>query len=354
MLCIFFMMCVHVNPGIDNASVVSTGEFAWIGRSMGDFLGRASVAALSLISGYLLMRTTADVPLMVIARRRFRTLIVPMLTWNLIFCALLLAKVLAFGVASDNVLVDGETGLFANLTGLTGPTANLALFFLRDLFVSALIVRLTAPWLVRWPVAAMALIGAVTLFDLAEPLVFRPSILFFVAAGAIYASRAPSLAAPLTRRRVILTVLALLGAMSLLALLPLEHEGSVREAHDLLRRCLLVVFMLVAGATLALTRIGAWILPFERRIFETYLLHVPLMSVLWVPWALLVGQADEPQYVLFFLAAPPVALVCGLAFGSFCDRLPRSVQMLLRGKAQAPSRPETSTWKGAPSNVVGR
>ena len=38
-LCIFFMMSVHVYPGLSSPSVISTGDFAWIGSAWG-FLGR--------------------------------------------------------------------------------------------------------------------------------------------------------------------------------------------------------------------------------------------------------------------------------------------------------------------------
>ena len=100
-LCIFFMMSVHVSPGLGQASLVSTGSLAWLGTLWGDFLGRASVAALSFISGYLLIRTAAEAPLASVARRRFRTLVVPMLSWTLIFCLLRIGKATALGTPEE-------------------------------------------------------------------------------------------------------------------------------------------------------------------------------------------------------------------------------------------------------------
>ncbi len=342
-LCIFFMMSVHVNPGLSNPSLVSTGSLALVGAVWGDFLGRASVAALSFISGYLLVRTVPEKSTGTVARRRFRTLLVPMLTWNLIFCLLQVGKALLLHRPEESVLLEPGTDLLAALTGLTGPTANLSLFFLRDLFVSALLVQVLRPALAAWPLAVLGLVAGIAVFDLAVPLVFRPSILFFVAAGAAYAMRAGTLAAWLTPRRVAGAVLAILAGMAAMALLvrvaPADAGlAPVVAVQDLLRRALLVVLTLGLSAALTGTRAGGWLVPLERRIFETYLLHVPLIGMLWVPWTRLVGGPQEPTYLLFFLLAPVAAIVGGIALGGLCNRAPPLLQTLLRGKVRHPPR----------------
>ena len=333
-LCIFFMMSVHVNPGLGNASFVSFGQFHWIGSLWGEFLGRTSVAALSFVSGYLLVRTSATRPLGALARRRVQSVLVPMLTWNLIFLLLQVAKVAVLGHPEESALLRPDTDLLATLTGLTGPTANLSLFFLRDLFVSALIVHLLAPVLAERPVPMLCLIAAIAVFDLAEPVIFRPSILFFVAAGAAYAKRANSLAAMLGIRVAAPAAALIVGGLVLVNVLPWERTGPVAELEDLLRRSLLVIGMLRLSALLTGTRAGNWLLPLERRIFETYLLHVPLFGVLWVVWTSFIGGQLEASYVLFFLFAPALAIAAGTAFGTLCDRAPAPLQKLLRGKSR--------------------
>jgi hypothetical protein len=335
-LCIFFMMSVHVSPGLGQASVVSTGGLAWVGMLWGDLLGRASVAALSFISGYLLIRTASERPVAEVARRRFRTLVVPMLVWNLAYCLLQLGEAVALGRPDASVLLRPGGDLLAALTGLTGPTANLSLFFLRDLFVSALLVQLARPALTAAPWPVLGAIALVTVFDLAEPLVFRPSILFFLAAGAVYAMRSETLSDRLTGRAVATVAIVCAAGLLLTSRLAPEGIGPTRELEDLLRRTILVVLALVASAGLAGTRAAGWFLPPERRIFETYLLHVPLIGVLWLPWTVLVGGPDEASYLLFFLLAPVAAVAAGMGFGALCDRLPAPAQMLLRGKVRRP------------------
>lgn len=330
-LCIFFMMYVHVSPGLSHASIVSGGELTWLGDVLGHFLGRASVATLSLVSGYLLIRTAASAPISMIVRRRFRTLIVPMLIWNLIYCLLVLAKASFSDMKATNALLEDGNDLLALLTGLTGPTANLSLFFLRDLFVSLIIVRLLVPWLRRFPVLIISGICGVTLLDLLEPVVFRPSILLFVCAGAIYALKANHLTAWLTPKVLGLSGAALAAGFFLLR----EAHGSVAfEAENLMLRVLLIFGTLTLCAQLSETRAGGWLAKFEPRIFETYLVHAPLISILWLIWSTLIGGPHDFSYVIFFLIMPLVAIVAGQTLGAFLDRAPGMVQMLLRGKSR--------------------
>jgi fucose 4-O-acetylase-like acetyltransferase len=335
-LCIFFMMSVHVSPGLGQASLVSTGSLAWLGALWGGFLGRASVAALSFVGGYLLVRTAAGAPLASLARRRFRTLIVPMLSWSLIFCLLRAGRAMVLGRPEEILLLQPESDPLALLTGLTGPTANLSLFFLRDLFVSSILVWLLRPFLAARPGPVLGLLAVATVLDLTAPIVFRPSILLFVAAGAAHATRSETLSGELTWPRAAAVALGLAAGLLILSGLG-SAPGPIRELEDLLRRGLLVVLALAASAALADTRAARLILPLERRIFETYLLHVPLIGMLWLPWTMLVGGPEADSYLLFFLLAPVAALAAGLGLGAACDRAPAALQTLLRGKVRRPA-----------------
>ncbi len=335
-LCIFFMMSVHVPPGRSSPSLMSTGDLAWLGYVWADVLGRASVTALSFISGYLLVRMAAEAPLAQIARRRFRSVIVPMLVWNAVFIAMVACKAL---LAPDPGApwLRTDAGLLAALTGLTGPTANLSLFFLRDLFVSSLVVRLALGWLRRWPAAVLTAVAIVTVFDLAEPLIFRPSILFFAMAGAAHAQRASRLTEVLTRRLGI--VLALAIGLAVAARLGLPNGGTPqRELEALLKHSLLAALVIAVSAGLTRNETGAALARLEPRIFETYLLHVPLISAAWFLWLPVFGSANLPGYAIFFFAAPLISMVAGQIFGILCDRWPGDVQRLVRGKTAGARR----------------
>ena len=143
-----------------------------------------------------------------------------MLSWNLLFCLLRIGKAVALDQPEEILLLQPESDPLALLTGLTGPTANLSLFFLRDLFVSALLVWLLRPLLAARPLPVLGALAVVTVFDLTQPLVFRPSILFFVAAGAAYATRSETLTAGLTRTRATTATLGLAAGLVILARCP--------------------------------------------------------------------------------------------------------------------------------------
>lgn len=331
-LCIFFMMSVHVPPGLEQPSAVTAGTYALVGQVWGEFLGRASVATLSFISGYLLWRSLRGASLGTLAVRKSFTLIVPMLTWNVVMVALLAAAVALTGEEVARLSLDSASDILAAFTGLTGPTANLSLFFLRDLFVASLLVGLLASALGRFPVLTLAALVGVALFDLGEPLVFRPTILVFVAAGLVAAQRVERLAG-LCRPRLVLPALATaLAGYALVAAAPgLGEPGE--EVLNLLLRSMLVLMVLPLALWLAGTDLGTGLLRLERRIFETYLIHLPLISVLWVPWRYASGPATAGAYVVFFALAPVAALAAAAVLGAIADRLPRSLQIALRGKA---------------------
>ncbi|HVL20434.1 MAG TPA: acyltransferase family protein [Amaricoccus sp.] len=352
-LCIFFMMSVHVNPGLSGPSLISAGGLTWLGTVWVELLGRTSVAALSFISGYLLVRTAASRPLHVVAGRKLRTLIVPMLTWNLLFCALLVVEAILKDLPADRRLVVDPV---AALTGLTGATANRSLFFLRDLFVSALIVRLLLPGLRRWPILLLG-IAVVAVLDAAEPLVFRPAILLFVAAGAVAAQRVTVLA-DLVRPRLVLPAVVLL-----LLALALSHAGAhdanaiLREARNIVLRTLLTIGALAASLGLVATGPGRWLARREKDMFASYLLHAPLIALLWQPWRVLVGGPMAASYLVFFLAAPVAAILAGQWVDAAADRLPPALQLAVRGRARrpAPAAPAAPVPAGAlPDPLLSR
>ena len=191
--CIFFMMSVHVHPGAGNPSILSDGaSFALLGTIWSDTLGRASVAALSFISGYLLWRKAAGRSFGAVARDKARSLLVPMLVWNLVFVGLIVGRFLLTGrhgdAGHDPFAAGADT--LSLLTGLDGETANRSLFFPRDLFVASLMVHLLGPLLRRQPVPLLAAIALVAVLDSRRAAdVPRLFILLFVAAGTVTAQR---------------------------------------------------------------------------------------------------------------------------------------------------------------------
>jgi hypothetical protein len=328
------MMFVHVNPGLSNSSVVSTGKFSWLGEILANDLGRASVATLTFISGYLLVRTSITVSVSSVAKRRFRTLIIPMLAWNIIFSLMLLLKLFVFSLPDSKEVFHLEN-LLGSIFGLNGPTANLSLFFLRDLFISLVFIRISLPLLYKYPIFIATIVFIATVFDSLEPVVFRPSILLFALLGSVYALKGGVLANLVKPFHMIVTIPILTACILLLK----NMSGPLAELEDLMFRAILVLLTLLTCNIITRLSLAKWIESLEPRIFESYLLHVPLISTLWIVWSFLVGQPMDDSYIIFFLGMPFVAVVGGQILGALLDRSPPQVQSMLRGKVHLQQHP---------------
>ena len=333
MICIFFMLNVHVHPGAGHPSIVSQdGAFWLLGAVLSDTLGRASVAALSFVSGYLLWRKAAGRPFGVVARDKARSLLVPMVAWNLVFAGLLFGRFLVTSRHGDPGRDPSAAGadVLTLLTGLNGETANRSLFFLRDLFVASLMMHLLGPLLRRYPLPLLAAIAVLAVLGLGRPVIFRPSIMLFVAAGMVVAQRGWQLDTLFIPRRLPVLVLPFVAALVLTAVV---GDGVVtKAAGDIFRRGALIGLVLTVAAVLVRRGESRAFVALEPYIFETYLAHATFIAILWGLWEALVGDEFAPSYVLFFLLAPVAAMVFGQGLGRVTDHLPAPLQLLTRGR----------------------
>lgn len=340
--CILTMMWVHVSPGVSLPSIVNGGELALVGRLLGDTLGRISVSLLSFVSGYLFWTRARTLPFAVVAWRRFESIILPCLVWSAVYLILAVMKLQFAGVPASAFLRSGGSLLDAlnAWAGLTGPTANRSLFFLRDLFVATLVLRLVVPLIDRFPRAVlMAALLFGLLGDRLQPLIFRDGILQFVLLGASLARLGVTLS-DLSRPSVGLVF----GYLFVLA-----GGGLVRLQADwltdlhlplLLRRlgiCLLTLSL--TSALIAVLRVDTR--PrLGRATFLAFLMHVPLIGILWVPWRHFVGSEFEPSYLAFYLVTPFLALAAGYALDHLLDAAPPTIQLAIRGKVRVRRRPQ--------------
>jgi hypothetical protein len=340
--CILSMMWVHVSPGIATPSIVSGGQLSIVGLVLGDTLGRISVSLLSFVSGYLFWLRARSLPLQTVAWRRFESIVLPSLVWSAIYLVLAASKITFTGLVAtvfsrtDSSLMEGINAW----AGLTGPTANLSLFFIRDLFISTLILRMLAPAIDRAP--HVAIVGALllgVLGDRLQPLIFRDAILQFVLLGAGTARLGVSLAT-LSRPSIGL----LFGGLFVLAGYGLSQMPDLNWLETphfplLFRRMGICLLTLSLTAALIQIRNRSASARLGRATFLAYLLHVPLIGILWVLWEHFVGTEMEPSYLAFYLITPFVALSVGYLLDSLLDSAPPTMQLALRGKVRIQRRP---------------
>lgn len=337
--CILAMMWVHVNPGMSSASIVTTGEYALVGAVLGNTLGRVSVSLLSFISGYLLWQRARDIAFGRYAMRRFRTVLVPMLVWSALYILLAVMKEPLTGSTARKIAGIGPDAVsLANAwAGITGSTANPSLFFLRDLFVASLVLRLAVPLVERAPVLVAAVVLVAATGDALQPLVFRASILQFLFFGAV-AARLGYTVTGLSRPLVALSLGYLLSVASL--------AGHRQPGNPLLQGMDLPVLMRRAGVSFLLLALAAVLrarlpgLAFHRagrHAYLAYLMHGPVLGVLWSLWQRFGGGPDDGGYLVFFLAAPVLVFMFAARLGLALDRAPPVLQMALRGRIVRPA-----------------
>jgi len=352
--CITAMMWVHISPGLSTPSVVSTGDYRLAGMILGDTLGRISVSLLSFISGYLLWKTAITQPFTALLRRRFLSVLMPMLVWSAIFIILAESKQILTGDTSHTLsrLAPTPMSFLSGWAGIAGPTANLSLFFLRDLFVATLILRLGAPLIRHWPLATAALVTVLALLEWTAPVIFRPSILQFLIVGAV-AARLGLTIATLSRPGLALPLgycLSLAGFISIIVL-P-EQSAILHQTTGMMRRFGIGLLALTLSRSFLRLTAAHWLIRLGRHSYLAYLVHVPLVAILWMVWTRLIGGADVASYLIFYLAAPLVIFALARQFARLVDLLPPTAQILLRGKVHGRSRTAPVRLPPGGSNAI--
>ncbi len=334
-LCIFFMIWVHVYPAMREPSYVFSGPAHGLWLVVIDIFGRASVATLSFLSGYVLCIQSAQRDVRRIVADRFRSILLPMFTWNAIA---LLAVWLALTVPGHG----GRTisGFFhahsawdwlSLLLAIDRQPANMPVGFLRDLFVSIVLLTLFRQAIARYGVLLLVLLAPLTALQATEPLLLRPSIALFALAGFVCASRGWSLSR-LSAPIVALPAMLLFAAAYLLALqVDIPQPTLAEQIPNLAKRAGLVALMLLVASAAA----GRWpslpVAGWRTVLFVTFLSHGIVTEVLGKAYELSGGSVRSPAYLLFFFAAPFAFLAIGALLDRSIDILPGWAQTALRG-----------------------
>lgn len=148
---------------------------------------KTATTALTIVSGYLLFSSRFEETPAAHIRKKFWTLLVPLVLWN-IPGALVLYYLHTHGLYLNKFpdLTD-----FANwpnaLTALTHESVNLPLHFLRNLFVCNLVALLIAGFFRKHALAALIMIVVIGVFDLDGDVMTRDDILIGFFLGAFIA-----------------------------------------------------------------------------------------------------------------------------------------------------------------------
>jgi len=147
-LMIFGIVMLHAPPYVPIAEVAET-PFDQLKALFQHAIFRTTVPVLTFVSGFLLFQSGLDRHPAKLARKKFRTIVVPFLFFNIGLLAIALGLHHGAGITlSDDMIPHDRKGWLDAAFGLTGEPINYPLNFLRDL-VALMIVAPLLGWILR-------------------------------------------------------------------------------------------------------------------------------------------------------------------------------------------------------------
>ena len=359
-LCIGFMIFVHVPDNAISATGGGAASVPLYSLLFQGFLvegvGRASAALLSLVSGLLTAVALSRGSSSALYRRRFRSIIVPMVIWSTATVALysLLSLVRPTFLQLDGYAAWEAVLFYLNTVFFlteqpVGPTMHLG--FLRDLFVCILLSPILLAALRRAAPLLFAALAALYLLDLESVIILRPLVLFAFTIGAWLALRGARLDGGDAHwpwwvlLSLLSTALVMLSgeeraASSAAGVWFAQHGIDVRESflYPLSR-----LFGGLAIWSLAAKLVGsAWHRRLARvspYVFVAFCSHYLVLALLWEGLVKpLIGSTLGPAYALWFAVAPFVAMFCAaLIVEALARLLPPLAALLTGGRAGGPA-----------------
>ncbi len=349
MFCVLFMIFVHVPDGQPSAVLytLNDGGFAaFLEGFLVEGPGRASAALLSVVSGYLAATTLlkAGSSVWLLYKRRFISIIVPMIIWAGLTCLiyLLASRYRPTFLDDAHTLLD-QLNFVLFLTAMPdGATMHLG--FLRDLFVCVLLspLLLVAVQRVAWII--LPLLGLLYLFehDQSTVIILRPLVLFAFSVGIYLATRKVSLNA-LDRFWPLFTGLSIAATMAIL----LVNSGVARETVQLFAarnmefdEVVLYPIGRLFGSLAIWTllpmmlggRLQAWTTRFTPYLFAAFCSHYLMLTLVFhALWSPVFGGRDSGMFVVWFLAAPVMSMAIAVVLVNMTLRVYAPLATLLTG-----------------------
>ncbi len=336
-MCIFFIVFAHIPP----YGGPSYMDITWLWPVeflLDEFISRASVPALCFSSGYLLVLGYAKVSFPKLARKKFMRIYVPILTWN--FVGILLT-LLGFIVGSEYKEM-GE--YFASLTvseilsgwlGITGEVYTSSLAFLRELFVSQLVLTLAIPLIARAPIPIMA-IGIVFLSyagidEILAPFVLRAEIFMYVLVGVCLALSGLTISHFYNKTLLAgAIVMALIVMVMMLAMAPLSHvEAKLLEQP---MRFSMAIMALFIAMRLVDTRPGIWLAKQGDMIYLVFLSHMVVVHFTLAIYVRSGAAWTDPYYLIYFSTIAFLCFGAALLVYRTLRYMPKPVQIAFYGR----------------------
>lgn len=286
----FIMICGIVllhTPNFVPIKEVGSGTFDFIKAFFQNAAFRSSVPVLTVISGFFLFGSGLDRRYPDLLRKKFKTIAVPFLFFNLTLVAAAVVAQRLAGITLSYDLLGGDVMTWLNASfGISKPPMNYPLNFLRDLLVLLALAPVFG-WLIRHaPVKSLILIGLIFFNNFDGLLILRPEmpVTFFLGGmAAVYRWDLRKL------DRFALPLLVLfIGICCYVVAAKVANANYLR---------LVSPFLIWPASVLLLnTAIGGFCQRMSKYSFFIFVAHAPLLTVSWMVYQRLGGIVPYPVY----------------------------------------------------------
>ncbi|MEI7035629.1 acyltransferase [Fulvimonas yonginensis] len=301
------------------------------------------VPLLSMVSGWLFYSFdagNASASLRHRIGRRFTSIYLPMVSWNVLYLAVL-ALLFVWNPAYPllgqmNIRLGHASAMdFVNaIFGITAHPVGFQFWFVRDLFVTALVSPLLWLSLKHTPYLGMAFLGVAWIIGSDLLIFFRTDVVFFFYLGGFLRIRRVPLHIGRTTSWWLLV--AYLVVVTLRTVAPLfidlgAHRPELLTAATRSMRLLGVLACWGCFQQWAQTRTGATIARFGGLAFFLHSAHYPLIAeVKILLWPLLPSHADG-WLIAHYVASVAITVAIGMSVGLLLARRLPSVFALMNG-----------------------
>jgi fucose 4-O-acetylase-like acetyltransferase len=327
---------VHAWTG-RTAEELAAVAFSWqavLRTVLGEVFGRSAVPLLGMISGWLVVSTATRQRYAAFLIGKARTILLPMLLWNVI-AILLVGAAATFG----DLKAPTPTSIGWTLNELVplvqANDVNVQMPFLRDLFVCMML----APVLVRASTAWLALVASIVVVwsvsGVHVPLLLRPHILLFFTAG--IAARRFGVAERVAGWPVALCALPFVVLITprlwtaLLGNAFFDAHPHVMAAFDIVFRLASAVLFWRLAWGLAGSNLADRLRGIEHYGFLAFCDHLVLLWLFGPVIGLATGSLGAGLYPAYLLVQPLLVLGVTVVLGQVLMALSPSVARVLSG-----------------------
>jgi succinoglycan biosynthesis protein ExoH len=324
---IFGVVVLHT-PEFVPVTSIGTDAFSLIKAYFQNAVFRTTVPVLTFISGYLLFQSGIDRFPKALAAKKFRSLVVPFMAFNLPLVALVWLVQRFFHLQTSVQLVPFDLAVWLDAVfGLLHTPVNYPLNFLRDMVVLMCLAPLMGLLIRRAAALGFVLVSLIFLNNLDQALILRGvmPILFYL--GGVAAHKKWNMRA-LDRYALPCLAVFLLFCGAIIYF-RIVNTTALRLVSPLL--------IWPACSLLLGTRVGNWCARMNKYSFFLFVAHGPM---LFVTWLIFKHVGRSLPYPLYWAAAPVLTLAAIVALyhlGMFM--LPNVFPILLGGRGKEQNKP---------------